>query len=60
MGLREVQRVFYWFLKWIALGPVLKLVFRPQVSGTETTVPDEGPDDPRVQPPVLHRLAVVP
>jgi 1-acyl-sn-glycerol-3-phosphate acyltransferase len=34
--------VFYWFLKWIALGPWLKLVFRPKVSGAEH-VPAEGP-----------------
>jgi len=34
--------VFYWFLKWIALGPVLRLVFRPTVEGIEH-VPDEGP-----------------
>ena len=34
--------MFYWFLKWIALGPLLKLVFRPTVEGMEN-VPDEGP-----------------
>ena len=34
--------MFYWFLKWIALGPVLRLVFRPHVEGAEN-VPDEGP-----------------
>jgi 1-acyl-sn-glycerol-3-phosphate acyltransferase len=34
--------VFYWFLKWIALGPWLKLVFRPKVYGAEN-VPVEGP-----------------
>jgi 1-acyl-sn-glycerol-3-phosphate acyltransferase len=34
--------VFYWFLKWIALGPLLRLVFRPTVEGIEN-VPDEGP-----------------
>lgn len=34
--------MFYWFLKWIALGPWLKLVFRPRVSGAEN-VPAEGP-----------------
>ena len=34
--------MFYWFLKWIAIGPVLKLVFRPQVSGQEN-VPATGP-----------------
>jgi 1-acyl-sn-glycerol-3-phosphate acyltransferase len=34
--------VFYWFLKWIAIGPVLRLVFRPHVEGAEN-VPDEGP-----------------
>ena len=34
--------MFYWFLKWIALGPLLRLVFRPQVEGAEN-VPAEGP-----------------
>jgi 1-acyl-sn-glycerol-3-phosphate acyltransferase len=34
--------VFYWFLKWIALGPFLRLVFRPEVEGLDN-VPDEGP-----------------
>jgi 1-acyl-sn-glycerol-3-phosphate acyltransferase len=34
--------VFYWFLKWIALGPWLKLVFRPRVQGAEN-VPATGP-----------------
>lgn len=34
--------MFYWFLKWIALGPWLRMVFRPRVSGAEN-VPAEGP-----------------
>ena len=34
--------MFYWFLKWIALGPLLRLVFRPHVEGAEN-VPDDGP-----------------
>ena len=34
--------MFYWFLKWIAIGPLLRVVFRPRVSGSEN-VPDEGP-----------------
>lgn len=34
--------MFYWFLKWIALGPVLRVVFRPVTEGEEN-VPDEGP-----------------
>jgi 1-acyl-sn-glycerol-3-phosphate acyltransferase len=34
--------VLYWFLKYIVLGPILKLIFRPQVEGREH-VPDEGP-----------------
>ncbi len=29
-------------MKWIALGPALRVIFRPQVSGVEN-VPDEGP-----------------
>ncbi len=34
--------MFYWFLKWIALGPVLRVVFRPHPEGTEN-VPADGP-----------------
>jgi 1-acyl-sn-glycerol-3-phosphate acyltransferase len=34
--------VLYWFLKWIAIGPWLKLVFRPHVEGAEN-VPLSGP-----------------
>jgi 1-acyl-sn-glycerol-3-phosphate acyltransferase len=33
--------LFYWFLKFVAVGPVAKLVFRPQPEGTEN-VPAEG------------------
>jgi 1-acyl-sn-glycerol-3-phosphate acyltransferase len=41
MGGLEVS-VFYWFLKWVALGPLLKLVFRPVAEGSHH-VPAEGP-----------------
>ena len=41
MGGLEVS-VFYWFLKWVALGPLLKLVYRPQTEGGHH-VPAEGP-----------------
>lgn len=34
--------MFYWFLRWIALGPLLKAVFRPRASGVGN-VPTEGP-----------------
>jgi 1-acyl-sn-glycerol-3-phosphate acyltransferase len=34
--------VFYWFLKTIVLGPVIKLLFRPWVDGEEH-IPAEGP-----------------
>jgi 1-acyl-sn-glycerol-3-phosphate acyltransferase len=34
--------VFYWFLKWIALGPWLRMIFRPRVYGADN-VPLEGP-----------------
>ncbi|CUR53971.1 putative 1-acyl-sn-glycerol-3-phosphate acyltransferase [metagenome] len=34
--------MLYWFMKWVALGPALRVIFRPQVSGVEN-VPDEGP-----------------
>ncbi|MDP9443245.1 MAG: 1-acyl-sn-glycerol-3-phosphate acyltransferase [Actinomycetota bacterium] len=33
--------MFYWFLKFVALGPLLKLIFRPWAEGTEN-VPAEG------------------
>jgi 1-acyl-sn-glycerol-3-phosphate acyltransferase len=33
--------VFYWLLKWVLLGPILKLIFRPWAEGTEN-VPEEG------------------
>lgn len=34
--------MFYWFLRWIALGPLLRLIFRPREEGVEN-VPEEGP-----------------
>ncbi|GAB2752621.1 lysophospholipid acyltransferase family protein [Nocardioides salsibiostraticola] len=34
--------MFYWFLKWVALGPLLRVVFRPQTEGAEH-VPENGP-----------------
>ena len=34
--------MLYWFLKWVALGPVLKVVFRPELHGVDN-VPSEGP-----------------
>ena len=34
--------MFYWFLKWIAIGPLLRIIFRPVVEGAEN-VPAEGP-----------------
>jgi 1-acyl-sn-glycerol-3-phosphate acyltransferase len=34
--------VFYWLLKWVLLGPLLRLVFRPHAEGAEN-VPAEGP-----------------
>jgi 1-acyl-sn-glycerol-3-phosphate acyltransferase len=33
--------LFYWFLKFVAIGPAVKLVFRPQAEGTDN-VPREG------------------
>ncbi len=34
--------MFYWLLKWVLLGPLLKSVFRPSVEGAHH-VPDQGP-----------------
>ena len=33
--------MFYWLLKWVFIGPLLKLVFRPRTEGAEN-VPAEG------------------
>jgi 1-acyl-sn-glycerol-3-phosphate acyltransferase len=34
--------LFYWALKWVLLGPLLKVVFRPEAEGLEN-VPEYGP-----------------
>jgi 1-acyl-sn-glycerol-3-phosphate acyltransferase len=34
--------LFYWFLKFVAVGPLLRLIFRPTVEGAES-VPVDGP-----------------
>lgn len=34
--------MLYWFLKWVALGPVLRVVFRPRAFGADR-VPETGP-----------------
>ncbi len=34
--------LLYWVLKYIILGPILRLIFRPRVEGLEN-VPNEGP-----------------
>ncbi|WP_026208395.1 lysophospholipid acyltransferase family protein [Catelliglobosispora koreensis] len=34
--------MFYWLLKYIVLGPILRLIFRPQVDGLKN-VPASGP-----------------
>ncbi len=39
---RRVAEVFYWVLKTIVLGPILRALFRPWVRGIEH-VPDSGP-----------------
>ena len=41
-GSGEEGGLFYWFLKWIALGPLLKLVFRPTVEGVENVGFEKG------------------
>lgn len=33
--------MFYWMLKWVFLGPLIKLIFRPTADGAEH-VPEEG------------------
>ncbi|GAA3521595.1 lysophospholipid acyltransferase family protein [Nocardioides daeguensis] len=38
----KADRLFYWFLKFVALGPLLKVVFRPRAEGVEN-VPATGP-----------------
>jgi len=36
------ESCFYWVMKWIAIGPWLKLVFRPKIIGADN-VPTDGP-----------------
>jgi 1-acyl-sn-glycerol-3-phosphate acyltransferase len=38
----EVGSLFYWFMKRVVLGPMLRLTFRPYVIGAEN-IPEEGP-----------------
>lgn len=38
----EETALFYWFLKFVAVGPLLRLIFRPTVEGAEN-VPVDGP-----------------
>ncbi len=33
--------MFYWMLKWVFVGPLLKVIFRPYAEGTDN-VPEEG------------------
>jgi 1-acyl-sn-glycerol-3-phosphate acyltransferase len=33
--------LFYWVLKWVLIGPLIKLIFRPTAEGAEN-VPEEG------------------
>ena len=33
--------MFYWLLKWVLIGPLLRMVFRPHTEGAEN-VPEEG------------------
>jgi 1-acyl-sn-glycerol-3-phosphate acyltransferase len=42
MASDERTSVFYWLLKLVVLGPVLRLVFRPKVEGLKN-VPGSGP-----------------
>jgi 1-acyl-sn-glycerol-3-phosphate acyltransferase len=38
----SLSSVLYWFLKFLALGPLLKVVFRPWAEGLEN-IPHDGP-----------------
>jgi len=33
--------VFFWFMKYVVLGPILRILYRPEVQGLEN-VPDDG------------------
>lgn len=41
IGPAKVHRLFYWVIKTVVLGPILKLLFRPWVEGEEN-IPEEG------------------
>ena len=49
--------MFYWFLKWIAIGPFLRVIFRPGHRGRRERA-RRGTRDPGQQPPLVRRLAV--
>lgn len=34
--------MLYWFLKWVAIGPLLRVIFRPVAEGADN-VPESGP-----------------
>ena len=46
--------MFYYVLKYVLLGPLLRLVFRPRIEGLEH-IPDDGRGHRRRQSPVLLR-----
>jgi 1-acyl-sn-glycerol-3-phosphate acyltransferase len=56
--------MFYYLLKYVLIGPLLRLLFRPQVEGLEN-IPDQGPaiiagnhlsfSDHFLMPAILHR-----
>jgi 1-acyl-sn-glycerol-3-phosphate acyltransferase len=41
-NVRGKDAVFYWLLKYVVLGPLLRLLFRPQITG-RSNVPTSGP-----------------
>ena len=54
---RGVAAVFYWLAKFVFLGPLLRVLWRPWVEGLEN-IPDDRPGDPGQQPPVVLRLVL--
>jgi len=35
--------LFYWFLKFVAIGPVVRVLFRPEVEGVENVPATPAP-----------------
>ncbi len=43
--------MFYWIMKYVVIGPIMKALFRPWIVGRKN-IPATGSGHPREQPPL--------